>query len=93
MHPEPIQIAGGSSDPVLDLVEESTDTGGLFTNEAFQERVTVVMEAIKDEEKHRRCVAEIHTYLSMFDEGMRMMQAEIASGGGPFAMMKKLMGR
>jgi hypothetical protein len=64
----------------------------LFDNDQFQQRVAVVMEAIKDPEKERRCVAEIHTYLSLFDEGFRQMGQEIAMGGGPFALMKKMFG-
>jgi len=90
----------------LEIVTDSSPTSGEesapdantevtfgFSNEEFQKRVSVVMEAIQDEEKFRRCVAEIHTYLSLFEEGFRGFTKEIASGGGPFAMFRKLMGK
>lgn len=74
----PVEIAGGLS----------------LSNEEFQRRVEVVMNAIKDPEKKDRCIAEIHTYLSMFEQGFREMQNEMIANGGPFAMMRKMfMGR
>jgi hypothetical protein len=70
-------------------------SGGIFSDEEFQERVRVVMNAIHpdndpDGEKNRRCIAEIHTYLSLFDKGIREMQSEMAMMGGPFGLMKKM---
>lgn len=64
-----------------------------FSNEEFQNRVSVVMEAIKDDEKQRRCIAEIHTYLSMFEEGFRGFSQEMMNSGGPFSMLRKFMGK
>lgn len=71
----PVEIAGGLA----------------LSNEEFQRRVTVVMAAIEDPEKYRRCVAEIHTYLSMFEQGFREMQNEMMNSGGPMAMIRKMM--
>lgn len=85
---DPSPIAGEGS-----ALETNTAITFGFSNEEFQKRVSVVMEAIEDEEKFRRCVAEIHTYLSMFEEGFRGFTQEMANVGGPFAMFRKLMGR
>lgn len=73
--------------------ESSPVTPSFFSNEEFQRRVNVVMEAITDPEKERRCIAEIHTYLSLFDNGMRQFMVEMAQTGGPMGMMKAMMGR
>ena len=62
-------------------------------NEQFQNHVSVIKEAIKDEEKFRHCIAEIHAYLSTFDKGLRTMAVDMQNGGGPFGMLKMLMGR
>lgn len=72
-------------------------SGGLFSDAEFQERVKVVMNAIDpandpDGEKFRRCLAETHTYLSLFDRGLRQMQADMSMMGGPFGLMKKMFG-
>jgi hypothetical protein len=87
--PSPDNGEGGSQE-----IEEVA-VGPMFTNDDFQQRVEVIMAAIEDPEKFRRCIAEIHTYLSLFDEGFRQMGQDIANGGGPFAMIKAMfrMGR
>lgn len=78
----------------LEIVEEpATDIGGgLFSNDEFQKRVEIIMAAIEDPEKHRRAIAEIHTYLSLIVEGFAQMQMEMMSGGGPMALIRKMMG-
>lgn len=80
--------------PVESPEEESSPvevTGGLaLSDEEFQRRVTVVMAAIEDPEKFRRCVAEIHTYLSMFEQGFRQMQNEMLASGGAMGMFRKM---
>ena len=68
-----------------------TGEGLSLSNDEFQRRVTVVMAAIEDPEKFRRCIAEIHTYLSMAEQGFREMQADMIANGGPMAMFKKMM--
>lgn len=79
----------------LEIIEGQTpeeDIGGLFSDEEFQKRVAIIMAAIEDEAKFRRCVAEIHTYLSLIVEGFSQMQMEMMSGGGPMALIRKMMG-
>lgn len=68
-------------------------SAGVFSDDEFQKRVDVVMEAIKDEEKMRRCLAEIHTYLSLFEQGFREMQQDMLLNGGPFALMRRMFGK
>jgi autonomous glycyl radical cofactor GrcA len=84
--------------PVAEPLEDSPPvevTGGFsLSNEEFQRRVEVVMAAIEDPEKYRRCIAEIHTYLSLFEQGFRQMQNEMIASGGPMGMFRKMfMGR
>jgi hypothetical protein len=67
--------------------------GGLFSDFEFQRRVQVVMEAIEDPEKHRRAIAEIHTYLSLITEGFAQMQQEMANSGGPMGLLKMMFGK
>lgn len=84
-------------DSVTEIETPSEDGGGFFSDTEFQERVSVVMNALRPEndpdgEKYRRCLAEIHTYLSLFDRGIRQMQTDVTAAGGPFAMMRGLFG-
>jgi hypothetical protein len=89
--PEVVPVA---DNPQEESVESPTVGGLALSNEEFQRRVNVVMQAIEDPEKYRRCVAEIHTYLSMFEQGFREMQNEMMLNGGPMAMVRKMfMGR
>lgn len=93
-----LEIGGDSS--VLEGMETPSPNGegvppsigSLFDNDQFVARVAVVQAAIEDPVKMRQCIAEIHTYLSLFDEGFRNMGQEMAMSGGPFQLMKKLMG-
>jgi hypothetical protein len=81
----------------LEVPEESTPSL-IIENGEFQRRVEVIMNAIHPdnlnaEENQRRLYAEVHTYLSLFDEGMRQSMLDMASMGGPFGMLKKMMSR
>lgn len=70
------------------------DNVGRDKNAEFAYRVQAVAEAIKDEAKSRQAIAEIHTWLSMFDEtftGMMGMMQQ--SGGSPMGMLKMMMGK
>lgn len=98
--PEPAMNGSVGKDLELAVSEDTPggDAGGIFSDAEFQERVAVVMNALDPEndptgEKNRRAIAEIHTYLSLFDRGIRQMQSDMVNMGGPFAMVKKMMGR
>lgn len=96
MTPEPgtaLAIPTGSETETDSPNQE--EVGGVFSDAEFQERVEVVMNALKPEndpdgEKQRRAIAEIHTYLSLFDRGIRQMQTDMVASGGPMGMMKTL---
>lgn len=63
-----------------------------ISNDAFTHRVDVLMNAMRDNpENQLRCMAEIHSYLSLFEEGFREMQTEMAAGGGPFGLLRKML--
>lgn len=90
--PSPQLASVPEPDSPADPTAASDPAGGFsLSDEEFQRRVAVVMEAIKDPEKMNRCIAEIHTYLSMFEQGFREMQREMIAGGGPIVMIRKML--
>ena len=81
---------------VKDL-EPEPEPSLILENDEFQRRVEVIMNAIHPDnpnadENLRRLYAEVHTYLSMFDQGIRQSMVDIAGMGGPFAMIRRMMG-
>lgn len=65
-----------------------------ISNDAFQHRVQVVMDSMRDNpENQLRCMAEIHSYLSLFEEGFREMQQAMESGGGPMGLIRMMFSR
>lgn len=89
--PENGSSAGEVSTPVSPPAETAGGGGLTFTNDEFQQRVKIVSAAIEDPAKFRQCIAEIHTYLSLFDEHVRGMQQEMANAGGPMQMFRMMM--
>lgn len=91
--PEPLPVTPPqlASVPETETPPAPVAGGGIgFSDDEFQKRVEIVMAAIEDPEKFRRCVAEIHTLMFMAEQGFRDMQQEMIAGGGPMAMFRKM---
>ena len=95
LDPTPEEVA-------LEVVEEPTEVESspslIIDNDEFQRRVEIIMNAIDPtnenaQENTRRLFAEVHTYLSLFDEGMRQSFMDMQAMGGPFSIIKKMMSR
>lgn len=70
-------------DPVSESLQSPASEGDEFEN-----RVQNLVSKIEDPAQFRRMIAEMYIFLSDMDTGMRGFM----SGGGPGAMLSRLMG-